>query len=106
MTEIIAGVRTRDSAMAHAAAHRDHVCARHSREATTSRTASSRSADGKVKADVLALKDPNYKRMNFCSIILGSIDVIRSTCRLRLRSPHSMFPAGFDVTSRPRGWCP
>ncbi len=27
---------------------------------------------GNVKADVLALKDPNYKRMNFCSIILGS----------------------------------
>jgi hypothetical protein len=27
---------------------------------------------GNVKADVLALKDPNYKRLNFCSIILGS----------------------------------
>ena len=27
---------------------------------------------GNVKADVLALKDPNYQRMNFCSIILGS----------------------------------
>jgi hypothetical protein len=27
---------------------------------------------GNVKADVLALKDPNYSRMNFCSIILGS----------------------------------
>jgi hypothetical protein len=25
-----------------------------------------------VKADVLALKDPTYKRLNFCSIILGS----------------------------------
>jgi hypothetical protein len=27
---------------------------------------------GNVKADVLALKDPAYKRMNFCSMILGS----------------------------------
>ncbi|SAL54022.1 metal dependent phosphohydrolase [Caballeronia terrestris] len=27
---------------------------------------------GNVKADVLALKDPSYKRLNFCSIILGS----------------------------------
>ena len=27
---------------------------------------------GNVKADVLALKDPAYKRINFCSIILGS----------------------------------
>jgi len=27
---------------------------------------------GNVKADVLALKDPNYHRLNFCSIILGS----------------------------------
>jgi hypothetical protein len=27
---------------------------------------------GNVKADVLALKDANYKRTNFCSIILGS----------------------------------
>jgi hypothetical protein len=27
---------------------------------------------GNVKADVLALKDPNYKRVNFCSLILGS----------------------------------
>lgn len=27
---------------------------------------------GNVKADVLALKDPNCRRMNFCSIILGS----------------------------------
>jgi HD domain len=27
---------------------------------------------GNVKADVLALKDPGYKRLNFCSIILGS----------------------------------
>jgi hypothetical protein len=27
---------------------------------------------GNVKADVLALKDPNYVRMNFCSIILSS----------------------------------
>jgi len=25
-----------------------------------------------VKADVLALKDMNYTRQNFCSIILGS----------------------------------
>ena len=27
---------------------------------------------GNVKADVLALKDPDYKRLNFCSIILRS----------------------------------
>ncbi|SFI48092.1 HD domain-containing protein [Collimonas sp. OK307] len=27
---------------------------------------------GNVKADVLALKDPSYKRINFCSLILGS----------------------------------
>ena len=27
---------------------------------------------GTVNADVLALKDPNYRRLNFCSIILGS----------------------------------
>ncbi|TWC07212.1 hypothetical protein FBZ93_101503 [Bradyrhizobium macuxiense] len=27
---------------------------------------------GNVKADVLALKDISYTRMNFCSIILGS----------------------------------
>jgi HD domain len=27
---------------------------------------------GTVNADVLALKDPNYKRLNFCSIILES----------------------------------
>jgi len=27
---------------------------------------------GTVNADVLALKDPSYKRLNFCSIILGS----------------------------------
>jgi hypothetical protein len=27
---------------------------------------------GNVKADVLELRDPNYKRLNFCQIILGS----------------------------------
>ncbi|HLX02961.1 MAG TPA: HD domain-containing protein [Trinickia sp.] len=27
---------------------------------------------GNVKADVLALRDPQYKRLNFCQIILGS----------------------------------
>lgn len=27
---------------------------------------------GNVKADVLALKDPDYRRLNFCSLILGS----------------------------------
>jgi hypothetical protein len=27
---------------------------------------------GNVKADVLALKDPSYQRVNFCSLILGS----------------------------------
>ena len=27
---------------------------------------------GNVKADVLALRDPSYKRLNFCTLILGS----------------------------------
>ena len=27
---------------------------------------------GNVKADVLELRDPSYKRLNFCQIILGS----------------------------------
>ena len=40
---------------------------------------------GNVKADVLALKDPTYKRLNFCSIILGSAwndsNVDISACR-------------------------
>jgi hypothetical protein len=27
---------------------------------------------GNVKADVLALKDPTYRRLNFCGMILGS----------------------------------
>jgi len=61
---------------------RDHVCARHPREANFKESIIDHFADGivkkplstfgNVKADVLALKDPNYQRMNFCSIILGS----------------------------------
>jgi hypothetical protein len=62
--------------------HRDHVCAHHPREANFKESIIDHFANGiikkplttfgNVKADVLALKDPNYKRMNFCSIILGS----------------------------------
>lgn len=61
---------------------RDHVCAHHPRgddfkngiidafaKGTIKKPATT---FGNVKADVLALKDPNYKRLNFCSIILGS----------------------------------
>jgi HD domain len=63
-------------------AQRDHVCARHPREANFKENIIDHFAEGiikkpkttfgNVKADVLALKDPNYKRMNFCSIILAS----------------------------------
>ena len=61
---------------------RDHVCAHHPREANFKGNIIDHFAQGiiskplttfgNVKADVLALKDPNYRRMNFCSIILGS----------------------------------
>jgi hypothetical protein len=61
---------------------RDHVCAHHPREANFKESIIDHFAEGvikkpettfgNVKADVLALKDPDYKRMNFCSIILGS----------------------------------
>lgn len=61
---------------------RDHVCAHHPREANFKENiidhfakgigAKHLTTFGNVKADVLALKDPNYKRMNFCSIMLGS----------------------------------
>ncbi|UVF22582.1 HD domain-containing protein (plasmid) [Microvirga terrae] len=61
---------------------RDHVCTHHPREANFKESIIDHFAEGaimkpettfgNVKADVLALKDPNYKRMNFCSIILGS----------------------------------
>ena len=63
-------------------AHRDHVCAHHPREANFKEGIIDHFAQGtirkplttfgNVKADVLALKDPNYRRLNFCSIILGS----------------------------------
>ena len=62
--------------------HRDHVCAHHPREANFKENIIDHFASGtirkplttfgNVKADVLALKDMNYTRMNFCSIILGS----------------------------------
>ncbi|MBR1162226.1 MULTISPECIES: HD domain-containing protein [Bradyrhizobium] len=62
--------------------HRDHVCAHHPREANFKENIIDHFAAGtirkplttfgNVKADVLALKDMNYTRMNFCSIILGS----------------------------------
>jgi hypothetical protein len=61
---------------------RDHVCVYHPREANFKESIIDHFAEGvikkpettfgNVKADVLALKDPDYKRMNFCSIILGS----------------------------------
>src|SRR5262245_5134204 len=61
---------------------RDHVCAHHPREANFKENIIDHFAQGiikkpattfgNVKADVLALKDPNYQRMNFCAIILGS----------------------------------
>ncbi len=61
---------------------RDHVCAHHPREHNFKENIIDHFAQGiiakplttfgNVKADVLALKDPNYQRMNFCSIILGS----------------------------------
>ena len=63
-------------------AHRDDVCAHHRREADFKENIIDHFANGiirkplttfgNVKADVLALKDPNYHRINFCSIILGS----------------------------------
>jgi hypothetical protein len=61
---------------------RDHVCAHHPREANFKENIIDHFAEGiikkpettfgNVKADVLALKDPNYQRKNFCSIILSS----------------------------------
>jgi len=61
---------------------RDHVCAHHPREANFKESIIDHFANGiikkplttlgNVKADVLALKDMNYVRQNFCSIILGS----------------------------------
>ncbi len=62
--------------------HRDHVCAHHPREDNFKENIIDHFANGiikkplttfgNVKADVLALKDPSYRRMNFCSIILDS----------------------------------
>ncbi|MDX3905824.1 MAG: HD domain-containing protein [Pigmentiphaga sp.] len=61
---------------------REHVCAHHPRESNFKENIIDHFADGikhkphttfgNVKADVLALKDPTYRRMNFCSIILSS----------------------------------
>lgn len=61
---------------------REQVCSHHPREANFKENIIDHFANGiirkplttfgNVKADVLALKDPNYKRQNFCSIILGS----------------------------------
>ncbi|GGC55123.1 HD domain-containing protein [Chelatococcus reniformis] len=61
---------------------RDHVCAHHPREHNFKENVIDHFANGiikkplttfgNVKADVLALKDPSYRRMNFCNIILGS----------------------------------
>ena len=61
---------------------RDHVCVHHPRETNFKENIIGHFANGiikkplttfgNVKADVLALKDMNYVRQNFCSIILGS----------------------------------
>ncbi|GAA0800451.1 HD domain-containing protein [Cupriavidus gilardii] len=61
---------------------RDHVCQHHPREHNFKESIIDHFAEGtrrkplttfgNVKADVLALKDPGYQRLNFCSIILGS----------------------------------
>jgi hypothetical protein len=61
---------------------RSHVCAHHPRESNFKEGIIDHFAQGtirkpqttfgNVKADVLALKDPTYRRLNFCSIILGS----------------------------------
>jgi hypothetical protein len=68
----------------HAFTHeqRDHVCVHHPRETGFKEKIIEHFANGtikkplttfgNVKADVLALKDTNYVRQNFCSIILGS----------------------------------
>ena len=62
--------------------HRDHVCRHHPREGNFKENIIDHfyngikkkplTTFGNVKADVLALKDMNYTRQNFCSIILGS----------------------------------
>lgn len=62
--------------------HRDQVCACHPREANFKENIIDHFANGiikkplttfgNVKADVLALRDPTYRRMNFCSVILNS----------------------------------
>ncbi len=62
---------------------RNHVCSHHPREANFKENIIRHFADGilkkpqttfgNVKADVLALKDMSYARLNFCSIILGSV---------------------------------
>lgn len=61
---------------------REQVCACHPREDNFKEGIIQQFAEGtrkkpettfgNVKADVLALKDPNYQRINFCSLILGS----------------------------------
>jgi len=61
---------------------RDHVCTHHPREHNFKENIIDHFAEGirkkpqttfgNVKADVLALKDPDYQRMDFCSIILSS----------------------------------
>jgi hypothetical protein len=67
---------------AYTQAQRSHVCEHHPREGNFKESIIDHFADGirkkplttfgNVKADVLALKDPAYERLNFCSIILGS----------------------------------
>jgi hypothetical protein len=62
--------------------HRDHICTHHPRETNFKENIIDHFANGiikkplttfgNVKADVLALRCPSYRRINFCSIILGS----------------------------------
>jgi hypothetical protein len=62
--------------------HRDQVCSCHPREANFKENIINHFAGGiikkpqttfgNVKADVLALCDPTYRRTNFCSVILSS----------------------------------
>ncbi len=64
------------------AAQRDHVCEHHPRGHAFKENIIEAFKEGFIKkplstfgtvnADVLALKDPNYQRLNFCSIIRGN----------------------------------
>ncbi len=78
---------------------RDHVCAHHPREANFKEGIIEHFARGiikklettfgNVKADVLALKDPeNFVRGNFCSIIPGRLADLNQSSDLHQRRQH------------------